>query len=80
MAIWTVGLEASAETPIFGLELLSDPVALVIGAEGAGLSKLVRQRLDHVVHVPMVAGSESLNASVAAALAMYEIQRIRGWE
>ena len=77
MAFWTVGLEASAETSIFGLELLAERVALVIGAEGAGLGKLVRQRLDHVVHLPMAVGSESLNASVAAALAMYEIWRIR---
>ncbi len=75
--VWTVGLDVGAETPLFGLELLSEPVAVVVGAEGAGLTRLVRDRVDVVASIPVYGPVQSLNASVAAALACYEIQRVR---
>ncbi|MFQ5967851.1 MAG: 23S rRNA (guanosine(2251)-2'-O)-methyltransferase RlmB [Acidimicrobiia bacterium] len=77
VGIWTVGLEARAEASIFGLELLAEPVALIIGAEGSGLARLVRERVDVLARVPMATETESLNASVAAAIAMYEVLRVR---
>lgn len=75
--IWTVGLEASGEQSLFGLDLLTEPVAVVVGAEGIGLSQLATKRCDVIAAIPMAEGSESLNASVSAALAAFEIMRVR---
>jgi 23S rRNA (guanosine2251-2'-O)-methyltransferase len=75
--VWIVGLDTPGEQPLFGLELLTEPVAIVIGAEGKGLSSLATKRCDVVVSIPMVAGVESLNASVSGALAAFEIMRVR---
>ncbi len=75
--IWVVGLDADGEQSLFGLELLTDPVAVVVGAEGAGLSTLVKKRCDVLAAIPMTQGFESLNASVSAALASFEIMRVR---
>ena len=75
--VWTVGLDPSAPEPLFGLGLLTEPVALFVGSEGRGLGRLVRERLDTMVSIPMVAGASSLNAGVAAALACFEVLRIR---
>ena len=77
--VWTVGLDGEATTSLLGLELLDQPVALCIGAEGAGLSHLVAERCDVLATIPMVGGVESLNASVASALACFEVARVRGW-
>ncbi|MBT8197352.1 MAG: 23S rRNA (guanosine(2251)-2'-O)-methyltransferase RlmB [Acidimicrobiia bacterium] len=77
--IWTIGLSGDAETGLYETKLLTEPVALVIGAEGRGLSRLAAERCDQLVSIPMAPGTESLNASVAAALAMYELARARGW-
>ena len=75
--LWVVGLDSTAAESLFGLELLTEPVAVVVGAEGSGLSRLVSECCDVLVSVPMVEGSESLNASVTAALAAFEIMRVR---
>ncbi len=75
--IWIVGLDASGEQSLFGLDLLTEPVAIVIGAEGTGLSQLAAKRCDVVVSIPMVKEAESLNASVSGALAAFEIMRVR---
>ncbi len=76
--VWTVGMAADAPTPLFGLELLAEPVAVVVGAEGRGLGRLVAERCDALASIPLAAGVESLNASVAAALAAFEVTRVRG--
>ena len=76
-AVWTVGLDAVGERPLFGLDLLGEPVAVVVGAEGAGLSRLVAERVDVRAAIPIHGPVESLNASVAAGLAAYEIARVR---
>jgi 23S rRNA (guanosine2251-2'-O)-methyltransferase len=78
LGLWVVGLDQGAEQSLFGLQLLTEPVAVVVGAEGGGLSRLTARRCDLLVSVPMVSGSESLNASVSAALAVFEIMRVRG--
>jgi 23S rRNA (guanosine2251-2'-O)-methyltransferase len=75
--VWTVGLEAGAESSLFGLELLTEPVAAVIGAEGTGLSVLTAKRCDVLASIPMAGETESLNASVSAALACFEVLRVR---
>ena len=75
--VWCVGLDAGGESSLFGLGILTEPVALVVGAEGDGLSQLTRKRCDLVASIPMVGESESLNASVSAALGIFEIMRAR---
>ncbi|MEN8041740.1 MAG: RNA methyltransferase, partial [Actinomycetota bacterium] len=77
--VWRVGLAGSGDRSLLGLDLLERPVAICVGAEGEGLSKLVAERCDVLAFIPMVGGTESLNASVAAALASYEVARVRGW-
>ncbi len=76
--VWTVGLAAGAGTPLFGLDLLAERVAVVVGAEGSGLGRLVAERCDVLASIPLAAGVESLNVSVAAALAAFEVARSRG--
>jgi 23S rRNA (guanosine2251-2'-O)-methyltransferase len=76
--IWIVGLDDAAGRSLFELgELATDGICLVLGAEGAGLSRLVRERCDLVVAIPMRGSIESLNVAAAAALAMYEVTRRR---
>ncbi len=77
--VWTVGLDAGGTESLFGLALLTEPVALVVGAEGRGLGRLVGERVDVVASIPLAGPVESLNASVAAALGVFEIARARGW-
>jgi 23S rRNA (guanosine2251-2'-O)-methyltransferase len=79
LGVWNVGLDGSGDRSLLGLDLLERPVAVCVGAEGAGLSHLVRERCDVVATIPMVGPTESLNASVASALACYEVARVRGW-
>lgn len=79
LGLWRVGLDGDAEQSLLNLDLLEQPVAVCVGSEGGGLSQLVAQRCDVLVHIPMVGSTESLNASVAAALASYEVARVRGW-
>ena len=76
--IWIVGLDDAADRDLFELESLADePICLVLGSEGDGLSRLVRQRCDSIVAIPMLGRVSSLNVSAAAALATYEITRGR---
>ena len=79
LGIWTVGLTGDAPTSLFGLGLLTAPTALVVGAEHRGLSRLVSERVDQLASIPMKSGAESLNASVAAGLALFELARMRGY-
>ncbi len=76
--IWVVGLDDAAERSLFDLgDLAVEAICLVLGAEGAGLSRLVRERCDAVVNIPMLGRISSLNVSAAAALATYEVARRR---
>lgn len=75
--LWVVGLDARGDSLLFGLKLLTEPVALVIGAEGEGLATLTAKRCDVIASIPMAGDSESLNASISAALASFEIMRVR---
>lgn len=76
--IWVVGLDDAADRNLFELgDLAEQGICLVLGAEGAGLSRLVRERCDLVVSIPMRGRLSSLNVSAAAALAVYEVARHR---
>jgi 23S rRNA (guanosine2251-2'-O)-methyltransferase len=75
--LWLVGLAGEAGTSLWNLDLLTEPVAIVVGAEGSGLHRLTAERCDVLVEIPMAGGVESLNASVAASLAMFEVARAR---
>lgn len=77
LGVWTVGLDAEADGSLFGLNLLAEPVAIVVGAEGRGLGSLVAGRVDVRASIPLQPGVESLNAAVAASLACYEVARVR---
>ena len=79
LGVWRVGLDAGGEQSLFGFDLLAEPVALVVGAEGSGLSRLAADRCDALVSIPHRGSVESLNASVASALAVFEVARMRGW-
>jgi 23S rRNA (guanosine2251-2'-O)-methyltransferase len=72
-----VGLAGEAETDIAGFPGIDGPVLVVVGSEGDGLARLVRENCDVLVHIPIGSGVESLNASVAASIALYEITRAR---
>ncbi|MEE8601662.1 23S rRNA (guanosine(2251)-2'-O)-methyltransferase RlmB [Euzebya tangerina] len=75
--LWTVGLEGGATTSIWDQPLLDERIALVIGEEGQGLSRLVAERVDARVTIPMAGHLDSLNASTAAAVATFEWCRRR---
>ncbi len=77
LGVWTVGLDADSDAGLFDLEVGDEPVMLVVGAEGKGLSRLVRTRCDVVVSLPLWGPISSLNVGVAGALACYEIARRR---
>lgn len=78
LGVATVGLDMGGEASIFDLPVPVDqPVALVLGAEGKGLSRLVRERVDVVAHIPMAGHLNSLNVAMASAVACFEIVRQR---
>lgn len=72
-----IGLDMDGDTTIHSLPPVDRPVVVVLGAEGRGLGRLVRQRCDVVASIPMYGNTESLNVSVAGALAIYEVVRQR---
>jgi len=74
--IWIVGADQNASQNHFDADM-SRPLGIVIGAEGGGLHRLVRQKCDFLVKIPMYGKVNSLNASVAAALIFFEARRQR---
>jgi 23S rRNA (guanosine2251-2'-O)-methyltransferase len=74
---FVIGLDADGEVTLPGLALADQPLVVVVGSEGKGLSRLVRETCDQVVSIPMGAATESLNAGIAAAVTLYEIARQR---
>ncbi len=75
--LFVVGLDADGDLELPDLEAASGPLCIVIGSEGKGLSRLVRETCDIVVSIPMSGVTESLNAGVAAGVALYEVARRR---
>ena len=74
--VWVIGTAMDGEDALKAD--LSGPVALVIGSEGEGISKLTLEKCDRTISLPMKGSIESLNASVAAGILMYEVVRARG--
>jgi len=75
--LFVVGLDAAGPTLISELEVADGPLVLVIGSEGRGLSRLAAQRCDLLARIPVTAATESLNAGVAAGIALHEVARQR---
>jgi len=75
--VWTVGLDAEAGGELAELAVGTEPVALVLGSEGRGLSRLAFERCDVVVSIPRHGALESLNVAAAGAVACFEIARRR---
>src|SRR5439155_26721323 len=77
LGVWLVGLDAGAAQTVWDFSLASEPLALVVGSEGRGLARLVRDRLDQIVRIPLSGRVASLNAATAAALVRFEVSRLR---
>ncbi len=75
--IWIMGASDEASSSLYQADL-KGPVALVLGAEGAGLRQLTRKSCDALVNIPMLGAVESLNVSVASGICLYEAVRQRG--
>ena len=75
--VWVYGTAADGATPLYQADL-KGPAAIVIGSEGDGMSRLVREQCDFLVSIPMRGQLNSLNASAAAAIVLYEAVRQRG--
>ncbi|HEY1386940.1 MAG TPA: 23S rRNA (guanosine(2251)-2'-O)-methyltransferase RlmB [Ktedonobacterales bacterium] len=76
--LWCIGLDGDAEIT-YDQANLKGPIALVVGNEGKGISRLARQHCDQLIKLPMRGHIGSLNAAVAGSVALYEILRQRGW-
>lgn len=74
---FVVGLDMDGDVELPGLELATSPLVVVVGSEGKGLSRLVRETCDQIVSIPMSSSVESLNAGLAAGVTLYEIARLR---
>jgi len=75
--VWVIGLDMGGDTDLFNLEVADQAVCLVMGAEGKGLTRLVRERCDAVASIPLLGELSSLNVSAAGALACFEVTRRR---
>jgi 23S rRNA (guanosine2251-2'-O)-methyltransferase len=75
--VWIAGADASPSAVEYTKADLARDVAIVIGAEGEGLSQVARKECDYVVRIPLLGNAESLNASVATAILLYEAVRQR---
>ncbi|WBU37844.1 23S rRNA (guanosine(2251)-2'-O)-methyltransferase RlmB [Homoserinibacter sp. YIM 151385] len=76
--VFVLGLDGGGDVQLPGLEFADRPVVLVVGSEGKGLSRLVTETCDAIVSIPISASTESLNAGIAASVALYEIAKLRG--
>ncbi len=77
LKVWTLGLSADGDDELDDVQVLSEPVALVLGAEGQGLSNLARARCDVVARIALDGPIESLNVSAAGAVACFAVSRAR---
>ena len=75
--LWCIGLEDADWT--YDKANLKGPIALVVGNEAKGISRLAREHCDLLIKLPMRGHVESLNAAIAGSVALYEIWRQRGW-
>ena len=78
MGFTVVGLAGGGDVSLSGMPGSEGPVLVVVGSEGEGLARLTRDNCDALLSIPMAGTVESLNASVAASIALYEITQLRG--
>src|SRR3989337_245573 len=74
--IWVVGIEADSKQDIYSFDMNTD-LAIIIGSEGKGIRRLVKERCDVCLSIPMKGNMSSLNASVAGGIALFEVLRKR---
>lgn len=74
---FVVGLDGGGDIDLPGLELASEPLVVVVGSEGKGLSRLITENCDQIVSIPIDSAMESLNASMAVGITLYEVARRR---
>jgi 23S rRNA (guanosine2251-2'-O)-methyltransferase len=77
MGMFVLGLDGDGDVSLPDLSLATEPVCIVVGSEGKGLSRLVRENCDQIVSIPIDSAMESLNASMAVGISLYEISRQR---
>jgi 23S rRNA (guanosine2251-2'-O)-methyltransferase len=75
--LFILGLDGDGDVSLPALELADRPVVIVVGSEGKGLSRLVTETCDQVVSIPISATTESLNAGIAASVALYQVSTVR---
>lgn len=74
---FVVGLDGGGDVELPGLDLATEPLLIVVGSEGKGLSRLITENCDQIVSIPIDSTMESLNASMAVGIALYEVARRR---
>ncbi|GAA3283019.1 23S rRNA (guanosine(2251)-2'-O)-methyltransferase RlmB [Nesterenkonia halophila] len=74
---FVVGLDGDGDAELTGLPLADEPLIVVVGSEGRGLSRLVHETCDQIVSIPIASSTESLNASMAVGISLYEVARLR---
>jgi 23S rRNA (guanosine2251-2'-O)-methyltransferase len=77
LGCFVIGLDGEADETLSGMKVAKENVMIVVGSEGKGLSRLVREKCDLVVSIPMRATTESLNASVATSIALFWVDEQR---
>ncbi|RPE73433.1 MULTISPECIES: 23S rRNA (guanosine(2251)-2'-O)-methyltransferase RlmB [unclassified Frondihabitans] len=75
--VFVLGLDGGGDVQLPGLDLADQPLVIVVGSEGKGLSRIVTEACDAIVSVPITASTESLNAGIAASVTLYEISKLR---
>ncbi|KAA9131117.1 23S rRNA (guanosine(2251)-2'-O)-methyltransferase RlmB [Microbacterium caowuchunii] len=75
--VFVLGLDGGGDVSLPALELADRPVLIVVGSEGKGLSRLVTETCDQIVSIPISAATESLNAGIAASVALYQVSTLR---
>lgn len=75
--VFVIGLDGGGDVSLPALDLADRPVVIVIGSEGKGLSRLVTETCDQIVSIPISAATESLNAGIAASVALYQVSTVR---
>jgi 23S rRNA (guanosine2251-2'-O)-methyltransferase len=75
--VFVLGLDGGGDVSLPGLSLAKEPVVIVVGSEGKGLSRLVTETCDAVVSIPIDSATESLNAGIAVSVTLYEISKLR---
>jgi len=75
--VFVLGLDGDGDVQLPALELADRPVVIVVGSEGKGISRLVAETCDQIVSIPISAATESLNAGIAASVALYQVSTLR---